>query len=59
MNLRHVSFSQGDIVQIQYRITNATRWHYTFLPDEYWIEKYEMDKWASVQSDNGSVLVGK
>lgn len=44
MNLRHVSFSQGDIVQIQYRITNATRWHYTFLPDEYWIEKYEMDK---------------
>ena len=59
MNLRHVSFSQGNIVQIQYRITNATRWYYTFLPDEYWIEKYEAGKWARVQSDIGSILMGK
>ena len=58
--LKQVSFSSKEnIVHIRYSINNKTKWYYIFLPDEYWIEKYENGTWNRIQSDRGSLLMGK
>ena len=55
-----MSFSPPkNIVHIRYCINNKTKWYYTFLPDDYWIEKYENGTWVRIQSDKGSILMGK
>ena len=60
VTLKQVSFSSKEnIVHILYSINNKTKWYYTFLPDGYWIEKYENGSWVCVQSDKGSILMGK
>ena len=58
--LKQVSFSPPkNIVHIRYCINNKTKWYYTFLPDDYWIEKYENGTWVRIQSYKGSILMGK
>lgn len=59
IELEQSSFPQGDAIVISYSINNQTQWHYTYLSDEYWIERRLKGKWIRMQNDFGSILMGK
>lgn len=59
IELEQSSFPQGDAIVISYSINNQTQWHYTYLSDEYWIERLSKGKWIRMQNDFGSILMGK
>lgn len=49
----------SDTIVITYNIENATKWHYTYLSDEYWIERQVDGEWIRMPNDFGSTLMGK
>lgn len=59
IELKQSSFPRGDAIVISYSINNQTQWHYTYLSDEYWIERRLKGKWIRMQNDFGSILMGK
>lgn len=59
VELKRGRFPQGDSIVIQYSIKNATKWHYVYLPDECWVERYEKGEWMRLPDDVGTILMGK
>lgn len=49
----------SDPIVIKYSIENTTQWHYTYLSDEYWIERQVDGEWIRMPNDFGSTLMGK
>lgn len=49
----------SDSIVIKYGIENTTQWHYTYLSDEYWIERQVEGEWIRMPNDFGSTLMGK
>lgn len=59
IELKQCCFSQRDTIVLQYNIKNTTHWQYTYLSDEYWIERQVDGDWIRMPNDFGSTLMGK
>lgn len=59
ITLEKLTYPPNERTNIHYCIVNSTRHTYTYLADEYSIEKLEQGRWLPLKIDVGSLLMPK